>query len=299
MNRRKFLRSSFLSLAAVPVISRSGLGRAFPSPDDSIEFKGQNVLARIIEKATSLGWHDRPIGDLTGLVGLELRGTPYVAGTLELYTDREVCSANLLGLDCVTFYEAALGIARMIKTGQGSPEDLLGQFALMRYRGGEPGDYASRLHYTSEWFADNAAKGIVDVITKNLKGAEKYTKRIDFMSTHTSAYKQLDGNPGMVTEIEAAEQRLNQATRYYVPKAKVQQAEPELQTGDILGITTSIKGLDVSHTGLCYRDEKGTLRLLHASLTQKKVVLDTALHSYLADNKKQTGIIVARPLSTI
>ena len=297
MNRRTFLRSSFLSLAAVPVLSKSGLGRPLPFPEDTAEFKGENVLARIIQEAETLLWYDHPIGDLTGLVGLRLRGTPYVAGTLELYEDREVCSANLLGLDCVTFYEAALGIARMIKTGQSSPEDLLGQFALMRYRGGEPGDYASRLHYTSEWFADNAKKGIVQVITADLKGAEKYAKRIDFMSTHTSAYKQLKANPEMVGEIEAAEKRLNQATRYYVPKGKIQQAESGLQTGDIIGITTSIKGLDVSHTGLCYRDEEGTLRLLHASLTHKKVVLDSALHSYLAGNKKQTGIIVARPLT--
>lgn len=296
MNRRHFLRTSLFSLAVIPVASRTGIGRSLLYPGGSREFQGQDVLSSLINKAKVDGWKNKPIGQLMGLIGMELRGTPYVAGTLELYDDREVCSANLLGLDCVTFYEVVLGVARMIKADQHTPQDLLAQLTLMRYRNGNLTDYASRLHYTSEWFADNAAKGIVEIITESLAGSEKYTKRIDFMSTHISAYKQLKNNPAMVKEIQAVEKTLNETTRYYVPKVNIKKAAPELQTGDIIGITTSIKGLDVSHTGLCYRDEKGTLRLLHASLTQKKVVLDTELHTYLAGNAKQTGIFVARPL---
>jgi hypothetical protein len=69
-----------------------------------------------------------------------------------------------------------------------------------------------------------------------------------------------------------------------------------LRTGDIVGITTAIDGLDCAHAGLCYRDERGALRLLHASTTQKAVVLDEDLGTYLAGVSTHTGIMVARPL---
>ena len=296
MNRRRFLQNSFVSLALLPLAGRTGYARSPLLPGNPKTFQGAEVLAAILTKANTEGWTRQPIGQLTGSVGLELRGIPYVGGTLELYEDREVCSANLLGLDCVTFYESALAIAQMIKAGEHSADDLLASIAHMRYRNGKVTDYASRLHYVSEWFTDNAAKGVVEVVSQSLPGAETYEKRIDFMSTHVDAYKQLKANPAMVTEIKAAEQRLNKQTRYYIPKAHIRKAQPQLKTGDIVGITTSIKGLDVSHTGLCYRDSEGVLRLLHASLTKKEVILDSELHTYIADNSKQTGIIVARPL---
>lgn len=300
MNRRRFLRNSLTTLALVP-LGRSFLSaRPLPYPGGLGEaFEGAPVLESLLAKASADNWQQQSIGNLVATIGLELRGTPYVAGTLEIDDDREVCSANLLGLDCVTFFETALGVARMIKAGDSGPTDLLAELTLMRYRGGKLTDYASRLHYTSDWFADNARKGLVDVVTRSLPGAEKYGKKIDFMSTHVSAYRQLSEEPILVDEIKAVERRLNESARYYVPKAKVSRAESELHSGDIVAITTSIAGLDVSHTGLCYRDESGTLRLLHASLTHKKVVLDMELSKYLAGNGKQTGIMVARPLEPI
>jgi hypothetical protein len=69
-----------------------------------------------------------------------------------------------------------------------------------------------------------------------------------------------------------------------------------LGRGDIIGITTTIKGIDCSHTGMCYRHSDGSLRLLHASLTEKKVILDRTLSEYLASVSKHTGIMVARPV---
>jgi len=299
MNRRSFLRASLLSATIAPIAGQLARARRQPVPGSGEQFKGTAVLDAILDRAEAEDWNAKPIGDLMGLIGLELRNTPYVAGTLELYDDREVCSANLLGLDCVTFFESVLGIARMIKSDEHRPGDLLAELTSMRYRDGKIIDYASRLHYTCEWFSDNDRKGLVDTITKSLQGSEKYAKHIDFMSTHVSAYEQLKENPVLVDEIQEVERRLNEETRYYLPKAQVKDAEAELRTGDIVAITTSIPGLDVSHTGLCYRDDKGMLRLLHASLTHRKVVLDTELSAYLAGNKKQTGIMVARPLEPV
>jgi hypothetical protein len=80
-----------------------------------------------------------------------------------------------------------------------------------------------------------------------------------------------------------------------LPKGRVAKAEPLLQTGDIIGLTTTMPGMDISHTGLCYRDKDGILRFLHASSTQKKVVLDRRLSACLS-GEKTTGIMVARPV---
>lgn len=295
MDRRLFLRSTLLSVAGTALVRRVGNAAPLPFPEAPKEFQGEKTLERILKKAKEKNWQEKPIGELMGAIGLELLDIPYVGGTLEIYEDKEVCSANLLQLDCVTFFESVLGMARLVKLGQTSSADLLAQLTRMRYRNGVVTDYTSRLHYISEWYTDNEAKGIVTVVTPSLHRAEKYPKRINFMSTHVDAYKQLKASPKMVEKIKEVEKGLNAVERSYVPKGYIGETEKNLQTGDIVAITTTIDGLDVSHTGLCYRDEKGTLRLLHASLTKKKVTLDTRLHDYLSGNTKQTGIMVARP----
>jgi hypothetical protein len=231
-----------------------------------------------------------------GAVGLAMRQTPYVDGTLELHEDREVCSVNLRGLDCVTFFESVLGIARMLRRGGSTPDALLAEVTLTRYRGGQLTDYASRLHYMSDWFADNEAKRVVRLITRELPGAARFTKRVNFMSTHPAAYRQLKANPALVNKIARVEAAINARTMYYLPKEKVAAARTRLMTGDIIGITTTIDGLDCAHAGLCYRDADGVVRLLHASTTRRAVVLDEDLATYLAGVATHTGIMAARPL---
>jgi hypothetical protein len=116
------------------------------------------------------------------------------------------------------------------------------------------------------------------------------------MSTHPQAYRQLRANPALVAKIARVEADMNARPMSYLPKDKVAAARARLMTGDIVGITTTIDGLDCSHAGLCYRDAEGVLRLLHASTTQRAVVLDEDLATYLAGVAAHTGIIAARPL---
>ena len=60
-----------------------------------------------------------------------------------------------------------------------------------------------------------------------------------------------------------------------------------------IAITTNIPGLDVVHLGLAAM--KGVLKLLHASSTQKMVVVSQEpLAQMLKRNKKFTGIRVLR-----
>jgi hypothetical protein len=300
MLRRHFLRTGIiaaLGLMSLPLASTVSFG-THPLEDDApVEpmFVGRDVFDDLLALARRENWRALPIGERMARIGLALRETPYVGATLELYEDREVCSVNLKGLDCVTFFEVALGFARMLEKGGSTPQDLLEHVTITRYRDGKVGDYTSRLHYTADWFYDNQAKGIVNVVTRELPGAKRFTQKIDFMSTHPDAYRQLKANPDLVPKIAEIERRMNRRRMHYIPKEKVAAIEPKLKTGDIIGITTTIKGIDCAHTGMCYRDENGVLRFLHASQTQKKVILDTTLSGYLASVSKHTGIMVARP----
>lgn len=293
MQRRHFLRTTLLGIAALPAsraLLRAGL------PDDPPAFSGDAVFNRLLATADSRGWSMLPMGQLVGAIGMELRGTPYVGATLELSEDREYCSVNLLGLDCVTFFESALGMAHVIKGGKRTAADLLAAVQHTRYRNGVVGDYTSRLHYTTDWFYDNVQKGTVKMVTDEMPGAEPFPGKVSFMSTHPQSYKQLKAHPELVPTIAEMEEKINARQMMYVPKEKVAAMEKNLQTGDILGITTTIKGIDCSHTGLCYRDDEGVLHFLHASLTEKHVVLGDRLSVYLNSVSKHTGIMVARPL---
>jgi hypothetical protein len=258
-------------------------------------FSGREVFDRLLAQAREREWRTLSIGERIGAIGIALLGTPYVAATLEA-GDREVCSVDLRVLDCVTFYETAVGFARMLKGGGRTPRALLEQVRFTRYRGGRLLGYASRLHYTSDWFADNARKRVVRVVTRELPGAARLDTRVNFMSTHPAAYPALADDPTLVRTIARIEGRLSGRPMVYVPKERVVDAQPSLMTGDIVGITTSIDGLDCAHTGLCYRDERGRVRLLHASTTAREVTLDDELPAYLARVPTHTGVMVARPL---
>ena len=117
------------------------------------------------------------------------------------------------------------------------------------------------------------------------------------MSTHTSSYKQLKTNPTFVKEIKEIENVINARDYYYIPQESIQQIESKIQNGDILGITTNITGLDISHTGIAYRTDDGRIHLMHAPNVGYKVqISEKPLAEYIKGNKKQTGIMVLRPL---
>ncbi len=285
LTRRDFLRLSLIGTGAIPFLANA---RYAEEPE---AFIGYEVFERLLKlhPASSIGAN-------VGAIALALSDTPYVGGTLDLYDDREVCCINLLGLDCVTLYENALGFARMLRHRGRSPEDLVNEITFTRYRGGKLDGYLSRLHYTSDWFNDNEKKGVVRNLTKDLPGAVRMEKRFDFMSTHPQSYRQLKANPSLVPKLAILEEKIGAQKPWHVPNDRVAEVEPLLQTGDIVGIATSADGLDCSHTGLVYVDENRVCRFLNASSVKKKVVLGERLSEYAAKYKKNLGVMIARPL---
>lgn len=298
LERRAFLTRVARVLTGAGALAIVHPHRAPARGRDANVFAGEETFERLLTLARERTWRELPIGERIGAIGMTLRQTPYVANTLELHDDREVCSVDFRGLDCVTFFEIALAFARMLTRGAPTPEALLAEVTFIRYRRGRLADYASRLHYLSDWFFDNQAKGVVVLITADLGGAVAFDRRVNFMSTHPEAYRQLKASPDLVRRIAHVEAEISARKTRYLPKEKVAAAQPRLMTGDIVGFTTTIDGLDCAHSGLCYRDERGVTRLLHASTARNEVVLDEELATYLASVPTHSGIMVARPRET-
>ncbi len=116
------------------------------------------------------------------------------------------------------------------------------------------------------------------------------------MSTHPESYSQLQKDSTLVEVIRRQEAEISDRDLYYIPEELVEEAEPGLKEGDIVGITTSIEGIAIMHVALLVRRE-GRIHLLHASSAAGRVVVsDETLQAYLLNSERATGIMVARPL---
>src|SRR5262249_47973871 len=80
----------------------------------STVFKGQDQFNRLVAKAKAENWKSLSIGDRTAAVGKALVGIRYKHFTLEIDNRVESPSVNFNGMDCWTFFEPALGFARML-----------------------------------------------------------------------------------------------------------------------------------------------------------------------------------------
>jgi hypothetical protein len=295
--RREFLRFAATAglcagFGGISAFSQKGRLEATKNDTDK-EATTWYVFDHIITYAKANGFPQLTIGEIMGKIGKVLIATPYVGGTLE--GDAEHCRIDLTGLDCVTFFENVLGIARILKKGATSYQDLTNEITFTRYRQGKLDGYLSRLHYTAEWFADNERKKVVKNITQAIGGVE-FPLNVSFMSQHPQYYKPLADNPDLVSRIADIERGVNALTHWYIPSAGVKAIEPQLQTGDIVGFATNKEGLDYAHTGIIFRDERNKARLLHASLDKKRVFLDKTISGYIRNVPTHIGITVVRPL---
>lgn len=267
-------------------------------PFDTV-FRGRARFDQLVARGDA--WKALQIGERTAAVGRALVGTPYKGFTLEIDDRIEAPSVNLNGLDCWTFFEVALGFARMLDEPRENwtPETLLKYIEQDRYRGGVcNGSYLSRLHYLEEWLLDNDRRGMVQDLTRSLGGVRASHSATE-MTINWRSYRYLRANPDLRAGIRAMENRVRATPMVHIPKRQVRDIESKLQNGDIIGITTRDPGgIGTSHVGLAYRTSDGVLHFMHASAPRNygKVVVDARLSDYLSRFRTHAGILVARPL---
>jgi hypothetical protein len=273
------------------------LAGAAPLPFDTV-FKGRAKFEQLVAQGET--WKTLPIGERTAAVGRALVGTPYKHFTLEIDDRIEAPSVNLNGVDCWTFFESALAFARMLDLPreQWTPETMLKFIELDRYRGGTcDGTYLSRLHYLEDWQSDNASRGLIEDLTRQLGGV-RARHMTGEMTLHWRSYRYMRVNPSLRGRIYAMEERVREMPMVHIPTSKVAAIESKLRSGDIIGITTNDPGgIGTSHVGLAYRTGDGVLHFMHASAPNNygKVVIDARLSQYLRHYRTMSGILVARP----
>ncbi len=255
------------------------------SPKDKVAFSHK---VSQIEKLSN----DESFGDVLVAVGKTFLGIPYVAQTLEI-GDKESLVVNLQGLDCTTFVENVLVFGIMLQKGNKDFDSFTELLEKVRYKDGTLNGYSSRLHYFSEWIANNEQKGLLKDVTANIGGIE-ITKEINFMSTHRNLYPFLKDDINY-KKIKQSETELNQKSNCILPQDRIAVHEHLIQSGDIIALTTSISGLDITHTGIATRESDGRIHLLHASSSGQVEVSQLPITDYLKQIKKNTGIMVVRP----
>ena len=234
-----------------------------------------------------------PIGETIIKTALFFLETPYVGHTLEV-GDEERLVINLRELDCTTFMESCVALSYALQMNTPTFDDYCKILERIRYRAGVLNGYVSRLHYTTDWIADNVAKGFVEDINQKI-GGEPFNVQVSFMSSNPDSYKHLKGQPERTARIKQIEESINRrGTYHYIPKEKIPLLQEQIQSGDIIGFTTSTKGMDISHIAIAYwRGEQ--LTFIHASSTAKKVIVDNdSIFEYCNKIRSNTGIVVLR-----
>lgn len=235
---------------------------------------------------------DVRIGEAVCAVGKMWMGTPYVEKTLEV-PETESLVLNMEGMDCTTFLENVVVMARLVRLSHYSVDAFYRELSQFRYREGKPNGYTSRLHYFSDWIYTHSENHLVCDVTRMLGGVP-YKNQVDFMSTHPSAYRQLSADSSLVVEIAAQEHMISQRAYDFIPQEAIASADSLIKEGDIIAITTDISGLDIAHVGFAVKVGDAT-HLMHASTGVGEVTISPKpLADYVQGNKRQTGIMVVR-----
>lgn len=261
-------------------------------PVAAAENNDAEIFAATMARARSERLDTLPIGEVVARVGSWFVGAPYTPSTLEA-PGAEALVVNLREFDCVTYVESMLAMARAIRSRRTTFEDYREILRTIRYRDGKLADYPSRLHYFSDWIQNNETKGIVEEQTRTLGGVVD-REPIDFMTQHRASYRQL-ADDGFFKEILRMESALTKRPRYMIPEARIEEVASGIRNGDVIAATSSVKGLDVAHTGLALW-KNGRLHLMHAPLIGDSVeISENPLAERVVFIPRQDGIMVARP----
>ena len=290
------MKAHFLLLIFLPVIfaCNTVTKKTSGNPENQLKIISTPEDGEIFKTFINLfsGQKDASASDIMITAGTFLLSAPYIEHTLE--HEPEMLVINLREMDCTTFVENCLALTRTLKSEKQDFEQFAKELTNIRYRDGKIDGYTSRLHYFSDWIFVNTKKNLVNDVAKEI-AETPLIRKINFMSVHPESYRQMRDST-LIPVIAEQEREISAREMYFIPKTKIAEIEDKLIDGDIVAITTEIDGLDVSHTALLIR-KNGRVHILHASSAAGKVIIsEETLENYMMNNKRATGIMVARPL---
>ena len=212
----------------------------------------------------------------------------------------ETLQVDLEAFECVSFIESAIAVARCGWSRDTTEGCFRRELERTRYRKGEMGNYASRLHYFVDWIEDNETRGRIENLTVSL-GGEPHRKEFFHISKRVLERSSLPaGDRSVLTrEMEATEQRLSNRSHAVLSRERAPRVLDGLRDGDLVAFVRERPGLLVHHAGFIYW-ANGTPRLLHASSYHARVVITSSdVTDYLLRRPERRGVIVARPLAPV
>lgn len=301
------------------------------TPTPKLSSIDRQKLVTIRHKFQSQQWQKLPLGDRIQIIAEQFIGDPYRANLLD-QSHSEQSFISLHQFDCVLFLETVLaltstfstdsenaqnaqakvqtGIQTGIQTNVQKPpstttditkspplpeSNLIQNLQQYRYRDGRLDNYCSRLHYFSDWILDNQQRGLIQDL-----GTVPLQRSINFMSQNWKKYSPIVRNPSLKDCIQTTEsdltQKLQAGQLKYIPIESLRSQENKLRSGDLIGLVTDLKGLDVTHSGFLYRTgTQAPAGLLHAS-QRSGIKISPNLESYVRGVDGAIGITVARPI---
>lgn len=260
---------------------------------DTTDASTRAAFSDILSRAQAEGWQALPFGVIVQRVGETLVGRAYEAGLLDRHPE-ETLVADLTAFDCVLYIENVLALAEGVATADTTYAGYLDRLERLRYREGTMSGYCSRLHYFTEWIANNAERGALRNVTAEM-GGQPFEKEITFMSEHRSSYPRLASSDSLYACIVDMEAGLRRAELVVLPQERIHEAYARIQHGDVVAMATRIGGLDVTHTGFAYRFPDGGIGFLHASSADEAVKISPDLQGYVQSIDSQIGVMIARP----
>ncbi len=285
----------------------------------AITMQKDRQVAEKIMKALQPYIGQKSKGELMVMAAKMLLGTPYVASTLEEGEEEDV-RIYLTKTDCILFVESCMNLVLTVEQYGSSAnfEKFAQAIRQSRYRNGVVENYSDRIHYTTEWIRQGEKRGIVEDLTISIGGVE-YNHPIYFMSKNPNLYKQLkdaqleradccgedkseqpqersllNRATKDYLKIAQVEKELNSRPFSYIPASKIASCQKQIKDGDIICFMATTEGLDIAHVAMAYW-QGGKLGFIHASMAEKKVVIDKlSIGDYVAARKNVNGIKVVR-----
>ena len=217
----------------------------------------------------------------------EFLDSPYLAFSLE-GSGTERLRLDLTQFDCMLFVEQLLAMATA-----DSFDEFAQRTRRLRYRNGHV-DYCTRQHYFHDWVLSAQDQGLLESDT-SWPGQATRVLPLNFMSSHRDQYPALQ-SPRLFDCIRQRE-RGRRIEQQYLPIASLEIALPSLRSGDLFAVATSVRGLDVSHTGVLVRDGS-RLDAIHAA-PGHGVIRSRSFARYLRSLPDAIGAVIVRPRSRI
>ena len=192
-------------------------------------------------------------------------GLPYAEGLLGGGLEvPEVFRVSLEAFDCVTYMETVLALASSAELSE-----FVDKIRRIRYERGKI-DWFNRNHYMVDWAKNNEQSGFIANMTFGPETLEK-----------SCTLALIAGRPERTT------------TFRYFPTLSLPKLGELIETGDLIFFVSTMRALDVFHTGLLVK--RGSQILMRHATRSAGSVVEQALTEFVSDNE-MAGFILLRPL---